>query len=147
VNRHAYTFCVLEQFWRHLKRREIYAYAFTRWRNPQAQLLDGERWQAIRGDVLTTLSLPDDLDALLAEHAETSSPTKALTLTWCSACWSCWGSPTGRPWPTCPTRRAGGTTLPPTSDCGLGEVLLGGGFDEVGLVLSRAPVNDLGLGG
>jgi hypothetical protein len=35
VNRHAYTFCVLEQFWRHLKRREIYAYAFTRWRNPK----------------------------------------------------------------------------------------------------------------
>ena len=40
VNRHAYTFCVLEQFWRHLKRREIYADASTRWRNPQAQLLD-----------------------------------------------------------------------------------------------------------
>jgi hypothetical protein len=71
VNRHAYTFCVLEQFWRHLKRREIYADASTRWRNPQAQLLDGERWQAIRGDVLTTLSLPDDPDALLAEHAKT----------------------------------------------------------------------------
>ena len=71
VNRHAYTFCVLEQFWRHLKRREIYADASTRWRNPQAQLLDGIRWQAIRGDVLTTLSLPDDPDALLAEHAKT----------------------------------------------------------------------------
>jgi hypothetical protein len=42
VNRHAYTFCVLEQFHRHLKRREIYVGASTRWRNPQAQLLDGE---------------------------------------------------------------------------------------------------------
>jgi hypothetical protein len=30
VNRHAYTFCVLEQLWRHLKRREIYAEASTR---------------------------------------------------------------------------------------------------------------------
>src|SRR5664279_2499602 len=56
VNRHAYTFCVLEQFWRHLKRREIYAESSTRWRNPQAQLLDGPAWEAIRGDVLTTLS-------------------------------------------------------------------------------------------
>lgn len=36
VNRHAYTFCVLEQFWRHLKRRDIYADASTKWRNPQA---------------------------------------------------------------------------------------------------------------
>src|SRR5664280_671940 len=71
VNRHAYTFCVLEQFWRHLKRREIYAEASTRWRNPQAQLLDGPAWEAIRGDVLTTLGLPGDPDGLLAEHART----------------------------------------------------------------------------
>ena len=71
VNRHAYAFCVLEQFWRHLRRREIYADASTRWRNPQAQLLDGDAWRAVRGDVLTTLSLPDDPDALLAGHART----------------------------------------------------------------------------
>src|SRR5204862_7891439 len=38
VNRHAYAFCVLEQFGRHLKRRELYAGASTRWRSPQAQL-------------------------------------------------------------------------------------------------------------
>jgi len=56
VNRHAYTFCVLEQFWRHLKRREIYAGDSTKWRNPQAGLLEGEAWQAIRADVLTTLA-------------------------------------------------------------------------------------------
>jgi len=71
VDRHAYTFCVLEQFWRHLKRREIYADASTRWRNPQAQLLDGEAWQATRGDVLTTLGLPDSPDTLLAAHSQT----------------------------------------------------------------------------
>jgi TnpA family transposase len=71
VNRHAYTFCVLEQFWRHLKRREIYAEASTRWRNPQAQLLDGAAWEAARPDVLTALGLPDDPDGLLAEHART----------------------------------------------------------------------------
>jgi TnpA family transposase len=69
VSRHAYAFCVLEQFWRHLKRREIYAEASTKWRNPQAQLLEGDRWEAIRPDVLTTLGLPDNPDVLLAEHA------------------------------------------------------------------------------
>jgi hypothetical protein len=71
VNRHAYALCVLEQFWRHLKRREIYAAASTKWRNPQAQLLEGKAWQAIRADVLTTLSLPENPDVLLAEHART----------------------------------------------------------------------------
>ena len=69
VSRHAYAFCVLEQFWRCLKRRDIYADASTRWRNPQARLLEGDAWTAIRGDVLTTLGLPGDPDALLAEHA------------------------------------------------------------------------------
>ena len=46
---------MLEQFWRHLKRRDIYADASTRWRDPQARLLEGEAWTAVRGDVLTTL--------------------------------------------------------------------------------------------
>jgi TnpA family transposase len=71
VNRHAYAFCVLERFWRALKRREIYADASTRWRNPQAELLDGAPWKAIRSDALTALSLPADPDALLAEHTRT----------------------------------------------------------------------------
>jgi TnpA family transposase len=71
VNRHAYTFCVLEQFYRHLKRREIHADASTRWRNPQAQLLEGEPWEAVRGDVLTTLGLLDNPEVLLADHTRT----------------------------------------------------------------------------
>ena len=58
ADRNAYTLCVLEQFWRHLKRREIYADASTRWRNPQARLLAGDAWELVRDDVLTTLGLP-----------------------------------------------------------------------------------------
>ena len=69
VSRHAYAFCVLEQFWRYLKRRDIYADASTRWRNPRARLLEGQAWTAIRAGVLTTLGLPGDPDALLAGHA------------------------------------------------------------------------------
>jgi uncharacterized protein DUF4158 len=70
VSRHAYAFCVLEQFWRRLKRRDIYAEASTRWRNPQARLLEGDAWAAVRGDVLTTLALPAGPGALLAGHAQ-----------------------------------------------------------------------------
>jgi TnpA family transposase len=70
VSRHAYAFCVLEQFWRSLKRRDIYAEASTRWRDPQARLLEGDAWAAVRGDVLTTLGLPADPGALLAGHAQ-----------------------------------------------------------------------------
>ncbi len=69
ASRHAYAFCLIEQFWRGLKRRDIYADASTRWRNPQARLLEGNAWQAVRADVLTTLELPGDPAALLAEHA------------------------------------------------------------------------------
>jgi len=75
VDRNAYTFCVLEQFWRHLKRREIYADASTRWRNPQAELLDGAAWEAVKQEVLTTLGLPEDPGALLAAHIRTLDAT------------------------------------------------------------------------
>ena len=75
VDRNAYTFCVLEQFYRHLKRREIYADASTRWRNPQAELLDGPAWEAVKQEVLTTLGLPEDPGALLAAHIRTLDAT------------------------------------------------------------------------
>jgi TnpA family transposase len=71
VDRAAYTFCVLEQFYRYLKRKEIYAPASTRWRNPQARLLDGPAWDAVKNDVLTSLGLPQTPDELLATHAST----------------------------------------------------------------------------
>jgi len=71
VSRHAYALCVLEQFWRGLKRRDIWADASTRWRNPQARLLEGTAWAAARDDVLTSLGLPGDPAALLAEHSRT----------------------------------------------------------------------------
>jgi hypothetical protein len=71
VSRHAYAFCVLEQFWRNLKRRDIWADASTRWRNPQARLLEGEAWAAARDDVLTSLGLPGDPAGLLAGPSRT----------------------------------------------------------------------------
>jgi hypothetical protein len=68
VDRGAYVFCVLGQFCRHLKRRDIYAETSTRYRNPQARLLDGAEWEAVKDDVLTTPGLPEDPGALLASY-------------------------------------------------------------------------------
>jgi len=45
-----------------------------RWKFPEdyrdPQLLDGQGWAAVRGDVLTSLGLPSDPDGLLAGHAQ-----------------------------------------------------------------------------
>lgn len=68
IDRSAWVFCVLTAFHRHLKRREIYAEASTRWRDPRAQLLAGEKWDRAKGPALTDLQLGEDPDALLAAH-------------------------------------------------------------------------------
>ncbi len=62
IDQNAYVFCILTQFHRHLRRRDIYAEASARWRDPRAQLLDGEAWANAKGPVLTALSLPEDPD-------------------------------------------------------------------------------------
>lgn len=69
IDRSAWVFCVLTAFHRHLKRREIYAEASTRWRDPRAQLLAGGEWDRAKGPALTDLQLSEAPDALLAEQA------------------------------------------------------------------------------
>lgn len=69
VDRSAWVFCVLTVFHRHLKRREIYAGASTRWRDPRAQLLAGEKWDCAKGPALTDLQLSEHPDVLLAEQS------------------------------------------------------------------------------
>ena len=66
---------MLEQFHRHLKRRDIYAAGSSRWRDPNAQLLEGTGWAAVKDSVLTDLGLPEDPDELLARHAVTLHET------------------------------------------------------------------------
>jgi Tn3 transposase DDE domain len=58
-------FCVLEQLYRGLRRREIYAVGTDRWGDPRARLLDGERWETARPKVLKALDLPPDPDVQL----------------------------------------------------------------------------------
>ena len=69
IDKNAYVMCVLTQFHRHLKRRDIYADASERWRDPRAQLLTGDAWQAAKESALTDLGLPEDPNELLAEHS------------------------------------------------------------------------------
>jgi TnpA family transposase len=71
VDRNAYVFCVLTQFHRHLKRRDVYAPGSSRWRDPRAQLLSGEAWESAKGPVLRALGLPEDPTELLDGHART----------------------------------------------------------------------------
>ena len=69
VDRGAYIFAVLTEFCRHLKNREIYAEGSTRYRNPQARLLEGLEWDAVKDDVLTALGLPEHPGEMLASCA------------------------------------------------------------------------------
>jgi hypothetical protein len=56
-------FCVLTQFHRHLKRRDVYAEASARWRDPRAHLLAGAAWAVAKDTVLAALDLPEDAAA------------------------------------------------------------------------------------
>jgi len=69
VDRAAYTLCLLEQFHRHLKHRNIFAPSSSRWRDPRAHLLSGEAWERTREVGMNALSLPADPSELLVDHA------------------------------------------------------------------------------
>ncbi|MCX4750311.1 Tn3 family transposase [Kitasatospora sp. NBC_01287] len=48
----AYTFCVLEQFHRMLRRKEVFAKNSSKWGDPRAKLLAGEAWAQAKPTVL-----------------------------------------------------------------------------------------------
>lgn len=70
VDWRAYTFCVLEQFHRCLKRRDIFAANSSKWGDPRAKLLAGDAWKSAMPMVLASLGLPEDPAAHLAERAQ-----------------------------------------------------------------------------
>ena len=70
ADRSAWVFCVLTAFHRHLRRRRgIYAEASTRWRDPRAQLLTGDKLARAKVTAMTDLQLGEDPGALLAEQS------------------------------------------------------------------------------
>ena len=67
VDRNAYAFCVLTQFHRHLKRRDIYAPGILAVARPaRAAALTARRGRTRRGRCCSALSLPENPDRLLA---------------------------------------------------------------------------------
>ncbi|MEV8181407.1 DUF4158 domain-containing protein [Specibacter sp. NPDC078692] len=75
VDRDAYVVCVLEQLFRALKRRDIFASPSHRWSDPRARLLMGTEWEAVREDILAGLSLEEDAEAHLRELVEVLDAT------------------------------------------------------------------------
>jgi hypothetical protein len=57
INRSAYLVCVAHQLQQALKRREVFVIKSLRHGDPRAQLLEGERWEEVRNDVLRALNL------------------------------------------------------------------------------------------
>ncbi|WP_261574656.1 Tn3 family transposase [Frankia gtarii] len=68
VDRDAYVVCVLEQLYRALGRRDVFASPSVRWSDPRARLLDGPQWEAVRADVLHGLSLEQPVAEHLVER-------------------------------------------------------------------------------
>ncbi|MEE1766737.1 Tn3 family transposase [Streptomyces sp. JV185] len=65
----AYVFCVLEQFHRMLRRKEVFAKNSSKWGDPRAKLLAGEAWEQAKPTVLASLGLPAAADEHLAARA------------------------------------------------------------------------------
>jgi len=76
VDRDAYVVCALEQLFKALNRRDVFASPSQRWSDPRARLLDGPRWEALRHDVLAGLSLQTPV----AEHL--ASLSRGLDAAW-----------------------------------------------------------------
>lgn len=55
IDRHLYTFCVLERLQDGLKRRDLFVLASRRWGDPCAKLLQGPTWEKARSRVCRTL--------------------------------------------------------------------------------------------
>jgi TnpA family transposase len=65
----AYSFCVLEQVHRLLRRKEVFAVNSSKWGDPRAKLLDGEAWERVKPTMLASLGPPADVAEHLASRA------------------------------------------------------------------------------
>ena len=57
MDRDAYVVCVLEQLFRALNRRDVFASPSNRWADPRARLLDGKRQRQGGYPLLATLNV------------------------------------------------------------------------------------------
>lgn len=68
-DRAAYALCLLEQFHRHLKHRNIFAPSSSRWRDPRAHLLSGQAWERTSRGGHERAEPACGPGSLLADHA------------------------------------------------------------------------------
>ncbi|MET9644806.1 Tn3 family transposase [Streptomyces syringium] len=67
IDKHAWTFCVLEALHTALKRRDVFAQGTDVWGDPRGRLLSGAAWDIARPKVLCALELPGTAGEHLAE--------------------------------------------------------------------------------
>ncbi|MCY0963419.1 transposase, partial [Streptomyces sp. H27-H5] len=67
IDKHAWTFCVLDALLTALKRRDVFALGADVWGDPRARLLSGPAWAVTRPKVLTALELPGTAEEHLGE--------------------------------------------------------------------------------
>lgn len=70
VDRDGYVVCVLEQLYKALRVRDVFANCSHRWGDPRARLLEGETWENIRPRILSSLSLDTPVKDHLASLVE-----------------------------------------------------------------------------
>ena len=79
VDVRAYTFCVLDELRRALRRREVFVSPSWRYADPRAGLLAGAQWEAARPVVCRSLGLPaESAPALAALAAELDQTYRAV---------------------------------------------------------------------
>jgi hypothetical protein len=69
IDRHAYTFCVLEALWSALRSKDVYAVGADKSGDPRAKLIPGALWSVHAPSILTALGLEADPDAHLRKLA------------------------------------------------------------------------------
>src|SRR5271166_320442 len=69
IDRHAYTFCVLEALWSGLRSKDVYAVGAGRSGDPRAGLIPDALWSVHSGSILTALGLDADPGAHLRKLA------------------------------------------------------------------------------
>ena len=66
LDRHAYTFCMLDELQTALRRRDLFVSPSWRYADPRAGLLAGTEWEAARPTFCRKLGLPSDPQVALA---------------------------------------------------------------------------------
>lgn len=70
VDRHAYTYCILDQLQKALRRRDVFVNESTRWADPRRLFLDGDAWTSTRPQVLRAIQRDTDAGPALDELAK-----------------------------------------------------------------------------